>query len=92
MQVSKETLRAWLIDAGLWQAARGWWPRLPPPRPRRSRLGELVQIDGSPHAWFEGRGPRCTLVAFIDDASSRVMHAHFAPVESSQGYLDALRT
>jgi len=50
-----------------------------------------VQIDGSPHDWFEGRGPRCTLVAFIDDATSRVMQAHFAPVESTQAYLTALQ-
>jgi len=50
-----------------------------------------VQIDGSPHDWFEGRGPRCTLIAFIDDATSRVMQAHFAPVESTQAYLTALQ-
>ena len=90
-QVSKETLRGWLIEAGLWQAAQGRRQRLHPPRPRRSRQGELVQIDGSLHDWFEGRGPRCTLIAFIDDATSRVMHAHFASVESSQAYLDALQ-
>ncbi|MDR2189614.1 MAG: ISNCY family transposase [Azonexus sp.] len=90
--VSKETLRRWLLEAGLWQASKGRRQRLHPPRPRRSRLGELVQIDGSPHDWFEGRGPRCTLIAFIDDASSRVMTAHFVPVESSQAYLDALQT
>lgn len=89
--VSKETLRGWLIEVGLWRAAPGRRQRLHPPRPRRPRLGELVQIDGSPHDWFEGRGPRCTLIAFIDDATSQVMHAHFAPVESSQAYLDALQ-
>lgn len=89
-KVSKETLRGWLIEAGLWQAAKGRQQRLHPPRRRRSRLGELIQIDGSVHDWFEGRGGRCTLIAFIDDATSRVMHAHFAPVESTQAYLDAL--
>ena len=67
---------------------RGRWH---PPRPRRPRLGELVQIDGSQHDWLEGRGTRCTLIAFIDDAASRVMYARFVPVESSQAYLDALR-
>ena len=55
-----------------------------PPRPRRLRLGKLVQIDGSQHDWFEGCGARCTLIAFIDDATSRVMYARFVPVESSQ--------
>ncbi|MBU2799574.1 transposase family protein, partial [Acidithiobacillus sp. VAN18-4] len=44
------------------------------------------------HDWFEGRGPRCTLIAFIDDATSRVLYARFAPVESSQAYLSALQT
>jgi hypothetical protein len=91
LQVSKETLRGWMIEAGLWQAAKGRRVCLHPPRPRRPRRGELVQIDGSPHDWFEGRGPRCTLIAFIDDATSRVMHAHFAPVESTPAYLTALQ-
>ena len=91
LQVSKETLRGWMIDAGLWQAVQGRRVCLHPPRPRRPRCGELVQIDGSPHDWFEGRGPRCTLIAFIDDATSRVMYAHFEPVESTQAYLSALQ-
>lgn len=61
--LSRETLRQWMIEDGRWRVAR---PRGKPhpPRPRRQRLGELVQIDGSPHDWFEGRGPRCTLIAF----------------------------
>lgn len=89
--VSKETLRSWMAEAGLWQARQKRMPRLHPPRPRRARLGELIQIDGSPHDWFEGRGPRCCLLAFIDDATSRVMLARFVLVESTQAYLDALK-
>lgn len=89
--VSKETLRGWMSEAGLWQARQKRVPRLHPPRPRRARRGELVQIDGSPHDWFEGRGPGCCLIAFIDDATSRVMFACFVPVESTQAYLDALK-
>jgi transposase len=89
-RVSKETLRRWMVEAGLWRVAKGRRQTLHPPRLRRSRVGELIQIDGSPHDWFEGRGPRCTLIAFIDDATSRVMAAGFVPVESSQAYLDAL--
>jgi len=88
--VSKETLRTWMVEAGLWQVAKGRRQTLHPPRLRRPRMGELIQIDGSPHDWFEGRGTRCTLIAFIDDATSRVMAAGFVPVESSQAYLDAL--
>lgn len=91
LDVSKETLRLWMIEAKLWKPAKGRRTCLHPPRPRRPCLGELIQIDGSPHDWFEGRGPRCTLIAFIDDATSRVMHAHFVPVESTQAYLTALQ-
>lgn len=88
--ISKETLRHWMSEAGLWRVAQGRRQAVHPPRLRRPQLGELVQIDGSPHDWFEGRGPRCTLIAFIDDATSRVMAAGFVPVECSQAYFDAL--
>jgi len=90
LSVSKETLRRWLMAAGLWRSHRKCAKRRHPPRERRTCCGELVQIDASLHDWFEGRGPRCTLVAFIDDASSEVVYARFAPVESSQAYLDGV--
>jgi hypothetical protein len=60
-------------------------------RGRRPRFGELIQIDGSPHDWFEGRGPRCTLIVFIDDGTSRLTALRFAPVESARAYLETLR-
>ena len=60
-------------------------------RERRSRFGELVQIDGSPHAWFEARGPRCTLIVFIDDATNRLTGLRFVPVEPTRAYLETLR-
>lgn len=88
--LSRETLRQWMIEGGLWRATKSRG-KPHPPRPRRPRLGELVQIDGSPHDWFEGRGPRCTLIAFIDDATSRVMAACFTHAETSQAYLDGLQ-
>jgi transposase len=91
LRVSKEALRGWMTAAGLWRSTNRRRPRLHPPRLRRPRLGELIQIDGSPHNWFEGRGSRCTLLAFIDDATSRLMFARFVPVESSQAYLDSLK-
>ena len=59
-------------------------------RERRPRLGELIQIDGSPHDWFEGRGPRCTLIVFIDDATGRLTRLQFAPAETTKAYLQAL--
>lgn len=90
--VSKETLRQWLIEADQWKAKPEQPKRRHPPRQRRSCVGELVQIDGSPHDWFEGRGPRCTLIAFIDDATSRVQEARFVPAETTQAYFDCLHT
>jgi hypothetical protein len=54
-------------------------------------MGELVQIDGSPHDWFEGRAPRCTLIVFIDDASSRLLGLRFAPTETTWAYFDVAR-
>ncbi len=88
---SVETLRHWMKQAGLWSVKRKGRRAVHALRERRARFGELIQIDGSPHDWFEGRGPRCTLVAFIDDATGRIVYARLEPVESSLAYLDALR-
>jgi Winged helix-turn helix len=71
--VSRETLRGWMIADGLWTDRRHRLPSPHQPRRRRECRGELVQIDGSEHAWFENRGGMCTLLAFIDDATSRLM-------------------
>src|SRR5437870_11378156 len=76
--VSRETVRGWMIADGLWQDRRHRLPSPHQPRRRRDCLGELVQIDGSEHAWFEDRGPLCTLLAFVDDATSRLMQLRFA--------------
>src|SRR5271165_5428342 len=68
--------------------------RLPSPhQPRRRRecLGELVQIDGSEHAWFEDRAPVCTVLAFIDDATSRLMQVRFVASESAFDYFRTTR-
>lgn len=89
--VSRETVRRIQIDLGLARARRRRSARVHGPRERRPRLGELIQIDGSPHDWFEGRGPRCTLIVFIDDATSRLTALRFAPVETAKAYLGALR-
>jgi hypothetical protein len=61
------------------------------PRRRRDCLGELVQIDGSEHAWFETRGEACTLLAFVDDATSRLMQLRFVASESAFDYFRAIR-
>lgn len=89
--LSVETLRLWMIQDGLWRPKHARIGRIHRPRERRARLGELVQIDGSPHAWFEARAPKCCLIAFIDDATSVVQQACFYPVESTSAYLHSLR-
>jgi transposase len=87
IKVSAETVRRLQIGLGLWRPKS----RVFQLRERRPRFGELVQIDGSPHDWLEGRAPRCTLIVFIDDATSRLTALRFAPVESGNAYQDTLR-
>ena len=88
---SVETLRGWMMQAGLWQTKRRRAQRVHSARARRECLGELVQIDGSHHDWFEGRSAKCCLIAFIDDATGRVLGARFFEQETTQGYLAVLR-
>ncbi len=72
LKVSKETLRQWMMAEGLWKGRARKQARIHQSRERRSRFGELVQIDGSHHDWFEGRAPKCCLLVFIDDATSKI--------------------
>jgi len=62
-----------MIAAGIWLPRSHRAKRSYPPRERRDCVGQLVQIDGSEHAWFEARGPVCTLLVYVDDATSRLM-------------------
>ena len=89
LTLSVETLRQWMIQTGHWQGKQRKVARIHQSRPRRTCLGELVQIDGSPHAWFEDRGPVCCLLVFVDDATGQIMQLHFEPNESAQGYFEA---
>ena len=89
--VSVETIRQMQIQLGLWKPKRRRSRRVFQVRERRARFGELIQIDGSPHDWFEGRGPRCTLIVFIDDATSRLTALRFAASETTRAYLETLR-
>jgi len=86
-----ETVRRLMTAAGLWKPRRQRAVQVHQPRNRRACLGELVQIDGSDHAWFEDRAPACTLLVFIDDATGRLMQLHFAPTESAFAYFEATR-
>jgi transposase len=92
LSVSRETLRKWMISAGLWKGKKRRKARIHQSRERRSRFGELVQIDGSYHDWFEGRGPKCCLIVMIDDATSRLIHMRFEECETTFGYMRAVET
>jgi transposase len=90
--LSVEAVRQLLIAEGLWQVRRARRPVIHQLRERRAREGELIQIDGSPHDWFEGRAPKCTLLVFVDDATSRLMHLQFVEAETTFNYFAAVRS
>ena len=85
--LSKETVRRHMIAKGRWQAKRPKQVRVYARRARRSQRGALIQVDGSHHAWFEERGPRCTLLVAIDDATSTIEALRFEPTETAEGYM-----
>ena len=78
---------AWMIGDGLWEPKSRREIREHPSRGQRECLGDLVQIDGSPHDWFEGRGPSCTLIVYVDDATSRLLAAGFFAAETTEAYM-----
>ena len=92
ISVSCETLRQMMIVAGLWKDRAARRPRPYQPRYRRDCRGELIQVDGSKHWWFEDRGPQCTLLVYIDDATSELMHLEMVESESTFSYMRATRT
>ena len=79
--LGRETLRLWLIEAGIWADRKQRRQQVHQPRHRRECIGELVQVDGCEHWWFEDRGPQCTLLVLVDDATSRLMHLQFVESE-----------
>lgn len=89
LKVSRETLRKWMQDAGIW-LPRKQRRTFHQPRLRRECYGELIQIDGSDHRWFEDRGAPCTLLVFVDDATSRLMQLEFVSSESTFSYFGVL--
>ena len=91
IHLGRETIRQWMMAAGIWKDRRQRMKPVHQPRHRRDCLGELIQIDGSDHWWFETRGPRCTLLVYIDDATSRLMHLQFVESESTFDYFNATR-
>lgn len=90
-EISVSAVRNTMIQNGLWHPNKIKELVIHPLRHRRSRMGELIQLDGSEHDWFEGRGNRCTLLVFIDDATSETLHLKFVKSENTFDYLDATR-
>src|SRR5713226_9562134 len=89
--LSRETLRRLLRQHGLGSPRKRRAPAHRQRRLRSARLGELVQLDGSPHDWLEGRGPRLTALGMQDDATGKILAAQFFPSETTFGYLCLLR-
>jgi hypothetical protein len=89
LTIGRETVRALMMEHALWRPHRRRRPVVHPLRERRARYGELVQIDGSPFDWFEGRAPACTLLVYIDDATGKLMELFFAPAETTFSYFQA---
>ena len=91
IKVNKETLRQWMIGATLWKGRSRKVARIHQSRLRRPQFGELVQIDGSHHDWFEGRAAKCCLFVFIDDATSKLIGLLFKEIETTLGYMTLVK-
>ena len=91
IDLAVETVRSLMTAGGLWLPRRLRPPKVQQPRSRRACIGELVQIDGCEHAWFEDRAPQCTALVYVDDATSRLMVVLFGGSESTFGYFEATR-
>ncbi len=89
--LSRETLRRLLRQSGLGSTRKRRAPAHRQRRLRSARLGELVQLDGSPHDWLEGRGPQLTALGMQDDATGKILAAQFFPSETTFGYLCLLK-
>lgn len=88
--VAVETLRGWLIEAKLWRPRRRRWQTRRQWRPRKEHPGELVQMDGSHHDWFEGRRDKAVLMVMVDDATNKVL-ARFYEAETTVAAMKTFR-
>ncbi|MEO7841791.1 MAG: ISNCY family transposase [Anaerolineales bacterium] len=91
IEISRESVRKIMIEEGLWKPRRKKKEQVHQMRERRACFGELIQIDGSDHAWFEERGERCTLLVFIDDATGQLVELLFVEAETFFAYCEAAR-
>jgi hypothetical protein len=90
-ELSVTTLRQWMVEDGLWTPRKLRDRQVHQPRRRRACRGELIQIDGCDHHWFEDRAPRCVLLVFVDDATGELMELRFARSESTFEYFSSVR-
>ena len=88
---SRETLRLAMLETGMWKVKRKPKAVIHELRERRKQEGELIQIDGSPHDWFEGRAPYCNLLVFIDDATGKLKYLQFVAHETTEGYFAGIK-
>lgn len=92
LKLSIGTVRKIMIENCIWEASKIKRKVIHQMRECRSKYGELIQIDGSPHAWFEDRGTKCTLIVFIDDATSKLIYLKFEKAESTWAYADGVKS
>ncbi len=92
LELSVETVRQLMMREQLWKPHRAKRPVVHQLRERRARRGELVQIDGSPYDWFEGRAPACSLLVCIDDVTGELMELRFTDAESTFSYFEILES
>lgn len=92
LKLSVESVRQLMLSEALWKGKKRKAVVIHQMRSRRCALGEMVQIDGSHHDWFEGRRDKCCLLVFVDDATSRIMHLRFEEQETSDGYCKATQS
>ena len=90
--LSRETLRRLLRTSGIGSPRKRRPPAHRQRRLRSGRAGELVQLDGSPHDWLEGRGPHLTALGMQDDATGKILAAQFFPSETAEGYFRLLHS
>ena len=88
LNISVTSIRSLMISKGLWIEKKKKKTNIHQLRERRSKEGELEQVDTSPHAWFEERAPKCGLHLSVDDATSKIMSGDFAPVEALWPYFE----
>ncbi len=91
IHISRESLRKIMIAENLWSSKRKNPLKIYQRRSRRSRFGELIQIDGSYEWWFEERGDKCCFLVFVDDATSKIVEMRFCKHETTQDYLVSLK-